>query len=319
MQPATLFTIDIRGVPREIFQVQQRSENGDLTIVLRKGRYRTDSDTYKVKSDGHEYVEHRISVHSSPQSKTGINALVHTVNLKDGSEFPTRNYTRAIKATNRFACLITERCRDMNIPSHAISGTKNPLVSLGSYSADLFQLVYGIFVGRADRTFSPGTLLDQNQIKFIQVPFIHPLGEYSVVVLWSFIGLPSNGSSNYTSFKTARPEDIETITDPGLQQYLRDAADGYDEEGCLVYYWVKRDDLLKQYLNNRESDSPQDAKILIPALRTIARFFMNGDPTAPDFLEHFRRMRDHFGEQGIAQLQEHFTQRLAGKEPNISE
>src|ERR1700688_2796036 len=116
MPPATVFTIDIDGTPRAIFSVQRRT-SGDLTIIIKQGGYRTGSNTYKVMSPGHEVREQRISIHMSLES-TDTNVIKHTQALADGTKLRTYNFSKAIKATNKFAPVFMERCRDLSILRH---------------------------------------------------------------------------------------------------------------------------------------------------------------------------------------------------------
>jgi hypothetical protein len=297
MPPATLFTIDIDGTPRAIFSEQLRS-SGDLGIIIKQGTYRTAANTFKVLSPGHEIRELRVSIHMSPESEER-NAIVHTMALADGTKQRTYNFTRAIKATNKFSPIFLERCRDLSVLRHVVKRANIPRVSLGWYSPRNFQLVYGIFVGRADREFLIDPPRDeQNIMNIIQVP----IGAFKLVVVWSFLGLSSNQTSRYLPLKTYPPEQIESMTDPDMKFICTEMADGFDEEGCSIVYWLKRLELLDEYLETSGNDNPEARDALIPALKARSRFFLHGDPNATDYRDHIEAGNLAFSPQEIDRI-----------------
>jgi hypothetical protein len=176
-----------------------------------------------------------------------------------------------------------ERCRDLGISRHEVKEEHILRQSLGSYSPQFFQLVYGIFVGPADRLF----LVDQsrddtNMMNIMQVP----IGAFNILVISSYLGLPSHQTSNYEAFKTYPPEQIEAMTEPGMKFICTEMAEGFDEEGCIVVYWLRRQALLDQYWENRSNDNPQVEEALIPALKARSRFFLRGSPNETVYRDH---------------------------------
>jgi hypothetical protein len=303
LPPATQFTIDIDETPRAIFSIQQRT-SGDLTIVIKQGAYRTGSDTYKVLSPGHEIREHRISIHMSPESDDR-NAIVHTQALADGTKFRTYNFPRAIKATNKFAPVFIERCRDLSILRHVVKRADTPRESLGWYSPEHFQLIYGIFIGPSDRVFLTDPPRDTaNIMNIMQLP----IAAFRIVVVWSFLGLPSHETSNYKAFKTYPPEEIEAMLEPGKKFICNEMTNGFDEEGCAIMYWLKRQELLDQYHENRANDFPDARDILMPVLKARSRFFLHGDPNETDYRDHIEAGNTAFSPQEIDLIRANFAE-----------
>jgi hypothetical protein len=279
MPRATFFTIDVEDAPRVLFSVQRRG-SGDLTIIIKHGTHITPHDTFAVPDPGFTIIEQRISIHLSPQS-LDINALKSTTITKDGRRIIARNYTKAIKSGHRFAPLYMERCRDLTATRYILKYANAPQVSLGRYSPKLFQLVYQIFVGSARSEFRTYCKHDINVTQVV-------IGQLRIIVIWSFFGIPSDSTGNYTSFQTRTAEEIQAHEDADLRSFLTDFADGYDENTCVEAFRVYRLNILEQYLGRLDT-APGEEKNLVPKIRKFIGFFRYPSPDSAEFIDHFRR------------------------------
>jgi hypothetical protein len=155
-------------------------------------------------------------------------------------------------------------------------------------------LIYGIFIGRADRVFSADPKRDN---EFVMNVMQTPIGAFRIVVVSSFLGIPSYYTSNYKAFKTYPPEQIEAMTEPGMKFICNEMTNGFDEEGCSIVYWIYRQNLLDDYWDIRGNDAPEAKDVLIPALRARSRFFLHGDPNEIDYRDHLQAGNTAFSPQ----------------------
>jgi hypothetical protein len=298
----TLITINVDGVPREIFSVEEKAADGKLILKFDGRGAHTDATTYKGASVEDAIKEHHISIHRSLESKTEINAIHRTMLLQNGRKLETRHYTNAVKTTKQFATVFFERCQDFRRAPPASNTQSDAQISLGWYDPRQFQLVYGIVVGSAEREFIPTTVPDFQQFNISQKIF----GVFRLVIIWSFISLPSNPTSNYSVVRTHKPEVIPTLEDPRLQEFLQMTADGYDEEGSLIWFYLQRQNLLNQYLQNLKNDNSTADEVVLRLMNARAAFFKNGDPGSTEFRELCGKARDVFTEDEMDRLKKHF-------------
>jgi hypothetical protein len=290
--------MDIGGIPRAIFSIQQRA-SGDLTVVIRHGAFYTNGKTFQP-NPADAVVEQRLSIHRSTQSKSDINSIVYTKRFRDGRKRRTLNYTSALKRDNSFSLLFSQRCQDLRAAIFDMKKSSEKPVSLGSYNPQFFQLIFSIYAGRKERNF---TTASEPDLRFLQVP----IGLFNIVVVWSFVSLPSNITGNYAAFRTYKPEEIEVMTDPGLKAFLRMASGGFDEEISLIFFRDKRQRLLEMYFDSINNDFPHMRQVVLPAMRSIASFFAEGDINNPDYKAHFARLRQTFTTEQIAHLSQQIT------------
>jgi hypothetical protein len=89
------------------------------------------------------------------------------------------------------------------------------------------------------------------------------------------------------------------MTDEKLQSFLRNLADGFDEEGSVEFYRHFRQWALDRYVEVLGNDAPEGKPVLLPMLKAMAGFFPYADPNSAEVIDHHRRLHLVFRDEDI--------------------
>lgn len=248
-KPTWRLVISKDGIPRKLLSARV-NRTGDLIISLRPSpRFSsTPGNSPTAPRDAHLHgkrvIDQRYSIHPSRESLV-INAIKQTITLEGPKYLHTRHYTRALKATNKFAPLfhkITGRL-DEKSDIHTDDGT--PVTSLGSFSNS--TLVFGTFVSRRERQFFTN-IVDADDFSVAQAV----LGEFRLVVFWSFFAMGP--------FSSAILRHSLTISDAECPPELRETVDwlanGFGEAEVVTFFKRVRQSLRIDFLLTLERELP---------------------------------------------------------------
>ena len=184
------FIAVVKGKPRCVLSAYERT-SGDLLLnirakqLLREPGVLIESPSADPKH-GEQVVQSRYSVHMSPKS-TVANLIKLTCVLANGEEINSFNYSSGIKQTNMFAPIYSRRCTVMEDDTYDVENIEKQDIVLGEWAQPAFTLMFTVFVG-PNRTFDRS--LPKIDFRFRQVNF----SEFSIVLFWSFLGIPAHVS-----------------------------------------------------------------------------------------------------------------------------
>ncbi|WKA31601.1 hypothetical protein [Bradyrhizobium roseum] len=270
------FCFNAAGKDRSIFTVRENQRNGEITIPLRSDRRSRLPGLGGVAGlmIGLEVREQHYSVHPSKNSPRGINSIHHTVvyedGSKDGKKVDTTHVTHAVKRNDgKFALLFVRRCSDLRSDRFEPPPPNVEQVNLGTIDCDHFTPIYSVLATHPDNRLDLSGLDDSNAIELLT-------GKVKLIVVWTFVSLPSHHTSLTGHVRTVKPADPTEPLDEGAttEQFIQD-------------FQVEREKLdaeLRQFhLSNL--DVVHGSPLLIPT----RRFFKDGSaPTAES-----RQYMDH--------------------------
>lgn len=182
----------------KLFSIVERND-GDLVISLNSAEnFRVG---YKKNNVSQPQITHqKYSVHCSNQSQTNINVLKHQLKFDKGEEKVTQHFTKAIKQTNKFAPLFGARAPDLfNVRYEAVEDEKNiVLANFNTKKATPFYLV-----SVCNKKAPPPTYFKDYNFQYIK------FSQFNLLILWSFINLPSHDTGFKLHFLTKPPEDLK--------------------------------------------------------------------------------------------------------------
>ncbi len=267
------FTLTANGRVRSVLSVAERKNKGDLVLTLRAGGRSRDlgrqiHEDSSYPHHGKAISEHRISIHASRESLSGVNTIKLTRLHEDGTEQTRANVTSAIKQENQFSFVYLHRCSDLLTEEYDVGETDAKNISLGSFDS-LFTPIFAVFVGHADRAFhqplKPGC-------NIIQRVFL----DFRLVILWSFLSVPAHESAML----------MHNITFPNTPQLGK----GSDERKCIHMFKSMRVAAANEFFEVlsgfwRDGITPDTTLV---RMMENAKFFDSGNSKSPEYLDWLR-------------------------------
>jgi hypothetical protein len=250
---------------RELFSIGESDKTGELKLFFRRSLYSNFNNKGDGIPAGKLISEQRISIHTSPDSARGINTIKRTYRV--GEHLNTGYfYTRAIKEKRGFATLFSRSCPNLSKPHYVPTSLKNSqTVSLGAYNPVIFVLTYSVFVGHPDLEFD-WYLADD--ICYTQ----HRFAKFRIIVIWSFISLPSTGRGMWLWIQHDQNE-----REPSFDN-------GMSERHCVKLHKNHREFLKHRWL--REVDEAP----LRNELAVMGQFFKYASQETPEYQEWMRKV-----------------------------
>jgi hypothetical protein len=210
------FNIGTEDGPRTLFTANERP-NGDLVFDLKPPPF------FRLPGGAtpHRIERQKYSVHRSLQTTEG-NTITQRTFYPDRGPSDHYHFSRALKQRDCFAPLFVRRYPDLRQLTPVAVSPANQ-VDLGEVEAECFQLILGTYVANADRTFNP---TEHINISVAQ----HRMTHFRIVVLWSFLTIPSHDSGDIAHVFTQRPE---LVDDPEEREVNELTMNGFDEAGCI--------------------------------------------------------------------------------------
>jgi len=250
------FCISADGANRELFFIAESDTTGELKIFFRRALYSNFNNKGDGVPAGKLISEQRLSVHTSRDSALGINTIKRTYRVGESLNTGVL-YTKAIKNKSGFALLLSRSCPHLGQAHYVPKESKNSqVVSLGSYNPKLFVLIYSVFVCHPDLEFN---WYGADGVCYTQ----HRFGKFRIVLMWSFLGLPSIGPGQWFWIQN----------DPNSAGF---------NDGLSEFYSVKL------YLNHRSFLKHRwlcaiDDENLRNELAAIAQFFQYASPESLEY------------------------------------
>ena len=184
----TRFVIDVRGLPRTVFAVNE-TRGGDLNIHITSGGRGYSAPTLGelvavCDETKFEECEMHISVHASEKSKE-VNVIKRT------QTFPTRKedlcqVTTGIKRDNLFVPVLFCVCGDLSRDRYQLPvRCPDRIESFGSYEPSQGQMRFMIICSRRGNAFPKH---EEHRSNLKEVTF----DNFTLTVIWSYLNKPSH-------------------------------------------------------------------------------------------------------------------------------
>lgn len=196
------YTIEVDGCARKILSVSLRKTG--LIFDLKPALFHRPADGKSAVDGRIEYS--KATFHHSLESPTG-NLITKTTVGSSGNNRQTQ-FTRALKSTNNFAEIFGRRLPDLS-KGWPVSNGERSDVSLGKLDPVFFNLVICVFVGNADRKFS---LHNDPVLEYGINVNEQTIGNYKIIILYSFYEQPSIDHGTSTFLWTTKPENLQDIS-----------------------------------------------------------------------------------------------------------
>jgi hypothetical protein len=265
-------TINAIDRPRTLFSVKD-PPNGEMIISRKAPDTARPPGVNPTKLPGAEAIlprvrEQRYSIHPSKESPDA-NLLKATTTYASGKTSHAHHLTKVVKSGQRYAPMFIQRCPRLDGENFSAARPGLFELSLGTYDPQHFTPFFGVFVAARDNEF---TLPDQPQLMPINV-LQHPFRTVRLIVLWSFLALPSHQSSMASHFMTS-PETPERT-------------EGLTAQECCAHFirecWVMEEELRQFMYLDEIRGNPYE-----PVTFPIRRYFANGavlTPAAAEYME----------------------------------
>lgn len=230
--------MEAAGRPRKLFTAQERA-SGDLTLILRSRVGYAELGT-KAGLENPTFVEHRYSIHVSPNSIQGINTIKRTGRFSDDQKLRHFTFTKSLKTENVFVPLFFNRCPTLVSPTFDVSGNKDQLHSLGSYNPLANTLIFGVYVSKIGSIFNLGDGTANNLSKDFR--------NFSLHILWSFLRIPSFNLGSMLNYGS-EPREIYS-GEPTPAESNGGFIDGFTELDCFLNFRAARSLLCQPSFEN---------------------------------------------------------------------
>ena len=237
--------VESDGKLLRLFSITQR-DNDDIVIKPQQAEFYREINGEDLQKTP-LIINQKYSIHCSPNSESGINAIVQTLELSTGENIKTRNYTNALKKNNLFTILFACRCPDLDNDRY-LTDDKTTIVNLTKYNSKISVLYYMIVVGNVGENFEDIIHSDFG-CTTIQ------LNKFSVSVFWSFSHMPSDPTGSKIHVLTLPPEDF-----PNIYEHV---ANGYSKEIVIEIFKIFRNQLYNEFKNLILKISPELNNVLI--------------------------------------------------------
>jgi hypothetical protein len=234
-------TINANDRPRTLFSVKD-PPNGEM-LVSRKSPdtlrpFGLNPQNIPIKEGVFPKIkEQRYSVHPS-QGSADSNQLKSTTTLASGKAFLTYHVTKVIKSGERYAPMFIQRCPILDSENFSASRPGVREISLGTYNPQHFTPFFGVFVAARDNEFDLPAATEWPAV-FVPINVAqHPFRTVRLIVLWSFLSLPSHPSSMASLFQTSKdtPERTEGLTALECRNYFALECSKMEEELRMFMY-----------------------------------------------------------------------------------
>lgn len=231
-QATTRFAVNVPGGEHILFSIVEKP-NGELILpIVSAERMGPNWDT------GPRVLEHRYSIHTSPQSQD-FTTIKQTINLATGPSVTTVALTDAVKKRTGFSLILVRRCQNLVDAPHVAFRHKHrdKLFVLPEFDPIKFTLFVGMFVGHPDELF--GSTDDE----IIISPF--HFRTFQIVIMASLIAMPSHHTTQFVHALTTPPDLAKHEQQRELLHYLMM---GKPASICIRQYRTSVKWLTKQYL-----------------------------------------------------------------------
>ncbi len=272
------FTIHAGGKHRRLFSISENSKKGTLYLKIKRSPRVSLPGPFGINAGPMLLLPQTVktqkySIHPSPTSKENINYIHHTIEMESGETLESQHVTKAIKSGETFAFLYCTRCADLRLPFYELDDSGVPNISLGGLNPDIFTLFYAVIVGAVAREW-PISVPDHIRIHN------ETFGKLRLIVLWSFIALPSIRESLTYHMMTAPPDATkEGELDKGLSP--QQCIDKFDEQ-C----WILEDGVRRHYVQNHCDLIPGQ-----PITFPMRRYFPDGETITDKTKEYGEALR----------------------------
>src|ERR1700722_1383586 len=216
--------------------------------------------------------EQRYSIHPSLESEDG-NLIKSTMKIASGKSFHTHHWTKAIKSGQNYAPMFVQRCPILDSENYSVTKAGIQEIGLGSYDPQYFTPFFGVFIAARNNEF-PSTVQDSTMLVPINVTQ-HQFRTVRLIVLWSFLALPSHPSSMASLFQT-------NIDTPELTE-------GLSVQQCCDYFvqecW-KMEDELRMFMYFDVKGDPYE-----PVMFPLVRYFEDGPVLTPKAAEYMAALK----------------------------
>jgi hypothetical protein len=177
--------VGAKKVKRALLSLWPHSDGSAFVQVRCMDFYTSTHPLAALPGKGDVVVEHRISVHPSPNSSEGVSTIVEHARHKDKSK-DTKHYawTTAFKDRAGFALLFVRLCPQLSSADFQIKKENPGNIDLYTYNPQQFTLVLGLFVGHSSCHFDD---VDDPTFQMKQRVF----EEFNFVFIWSFCVFPA--------------------------------------------------------------------------------------------------------------------------------
>lgn len=219
--------------------------------------------------------EQRYSIHPSHKDPTG-NLLKATTTTATGQGF-IYHFTKAIKSGQRFAPLFIQRCPRLDSSTFDVTKPGIQEIGLGSYDPKHFTPFFGVFVAARDNEFKmPGREFIM-PINLAQ----HEFRSIRIVLMWSFLALPSHNSGAAAHFQTSRATPERT--------------EGYTPEQCCDYFietcWTMEGELMK-FIHQELGHVPNPNTIVM--IPPVGRYSADGSTLTPEAAKYMESLKGNW-------------------------
>lgn len=180
----------------------------DLIVAPNKSEFYRDFNKEVIIEENLKIKNQKYSVHCSPNSKTGINAIVHRLEYGN-KKINTNLYTKALKKNNLFIPLYSARSPNLLNKEYKTDLKRNKIINLGTYDPNISVLYYQIIISNTERDFNISSEIDFN---FKSIKF----RKFTLTIIWSFGILPSDGTGAKIHFTTLPDETIKNQCNEGF-------------------------------------------------------------------------------------------------------
>lgn len=221
----------VDGNPKHLLSFKIGGDNSLYIFIAHAEMMRDYDKTIEDEgSSSHRKVVQmqKYSIHPSVLSPemTDKNMIKHFIEAED--EKPSSvHFTRAIKATKKLTPLFFKQCPELLVDRYDIDDSEGPLRSLCAYDPRVTTLFYGVFVGSRDTDMRRyNKLMQHKAIKF----YTFVVGEYRLVILYSFLTMPSLNTGCLNHIITSDPRNID---DEEFKKLTLKIMDGMDADELL--------------------------------------------------------------------------------------
>jgi hypothetical protein len=220
--PTTRFTIRV-GNADQVILTARLNKKGDVYLTTRTGaHYRNPGSSAALYTRINEV---HFSIHVSRDSPEQINVITGRLRRSDGQIERSRFHTKAIKSGKAFSFFAIRRCPSLDTETFALKSQTDLTCSLGSYSPEMFSLIFGLFVGAKGVSFDASpTWLNTTQRTF---------GDVELILAWTFFPFPSSGDGFIRRFSTFDPNQPELLPAGITVEQAKRIIEGHTPEVCI--------------------------------------------------------------------------------------
>jgi hypothetical protein len=273
--PDYRYTIKTDGERRVFLSISERA-SGDVTVILKHADYHMG-----VASNPDELIRtQRYSLHVSPKS-LDYSTVKHTIELDNGRRLTSAHVTSVVKGdVGRFAILFQRLVPDLRNDKYRIGiHDKAKICNLGEYDPANFTFSHALIIGSPSHEF-PTLGGDFNITQRV-------FGKFRLVVLWSFLTLPSAPIGRLVHNLTVPPE---LAGNTELEQQMKNLMDGVDARECINLYSVHRMVLTQNWLSAVGSGLPDKDRKQLNTMAATATYVRVPSLSTSEMQAHIKKV-----------------------------